>query len=123
MVINLDIINGGIYYAMLQKDLNKYKPGIAPFTICGIMPNGNTLTTPTVTTINNSKSGIISDSSNLGIDKLQVSNTVNIIVPKESIIYYEKKIIPKGTIFLITFIQADSSKPVIIGRDIYGYYK
>lgn len=96
---------------------------MAPFTICGIMQNGNNITNPTVTTINNSKSGIISDSSRLGIDKLEVSNTVDIAVPKETVFFYEKKIVPKGTIFLITFIQADTSKPVIIGRDIYGYYK
>lgn len=119
----MEIINGNIYYAMLQEDVNKYKPESAAFTICGVMPNSNTLTTPKVTKINNSKSGIVSDTSRLDINQLEVSNTIRIPIPKESVIYYEKKIVPKGTIFLITFIQADSSKPVIIGRDIYGYYK
>ena len=98
--------------AVLQEDINKYAPpSAAKFTIPAMMGSYiKEQSTP------NSSSNIQNKTNNLGITKTTVSNYVTLAVPKEYVISYPYKYVPKGTRFIVGFIGGDITNAKIIGR-------
>ena len=112
----------GIYTATSVEDINKFRPGKCKFAIPALMDSDG-VDSPATTKITNNTSNIANkDKSNLDVSCTEISNYVDIEVPLEHTIYYPVKIIPKGTIFWIMFVGGDINKPIIVGRDINGYY-
>jgi hypothetical protein len=97
--------------AELVNITNKYYPGIQQFRL-------NSLVTGELneTQTNNKRNIQNKDSNALGISTTTQANVVEIKLPKEHTITYQKKFIPAGTKFLVCFIGGDISSPKIIGR-------
>lgn len=112
----------GVYVAKNVEEINKYEPGICKFVVPQLM-DASGEETPAVNKIKNSNSNL-SNKNKSGIDATytEVSTYIDIVVPIEHTIYYPAKIIPKGTVFWVMFVGGDINKPIIIGRDINGYY-
>lgn len=109
----------GLFVARLLHDVNKYKPGIADFSIPTIMDNTEFLQVKTIkndtsTLANQNKTGI-------NISTSTITSSIKIAIPPETVYFYPTKIVPKGTIFFVMFVGNDINKPVIIRRDISGY--
>lgn len=93
--------------AVLQKDINKYKPGKAEFKIPALSISSGEFT---------SKSSIKLDNKNSSSSLVSVttSDTIVLEIPKEYTRYFSEKIIKKGTRFVIGFIGGDISTAQII---------
>lgn len=98
--------------AVLQEEINKYDPpSDAKFIIPALMGNlGTEKTTP------NTSSNILNKTNNLGITKTTTSNYITLAIPKEYVINYPQKYIPKDTLFIVGFIGGDITTGRIIGR-------
>lgn len=98
--------------AILQEEINKYDPpSEAKFIIPALMGNlGTEKTTP------NRSTNILNKTNNLGITKTTTSNYVTLAVPKEYVINYPSKYVPKDTMFIVGFIGGDITSAKIIGR-------
>lgn len=98
--------------AVLQEEINKYNPpSNAKFIIPALMGNlGSEKTVP------NRSSNILNSKNNLGITKTTTSNYVTLAIPKEFVINYPKKYVPKGTMFIVGFIGGDITSAKIVGR-------
>lgn len=98
--------------AVLQEDINKYNPpSDAKFIIPALMGNlGTEKTTP------NKSTNILNKTNNLGITKTTTSNYITLEVPKEYVINYPSKYVPKDTMFIVGFIGGDITSAKIIGR-------
>ena len=98
--------------AVLQEAINKYDPpSDAKFIIQALMGNlGTEKTTP------NNSSNILNKTNNLGITKTTTSNYITLAIPKEYVINYPQKYIPKETLFIVGFIGGDITSARIIGR-------
>lgn len=112
----------GIYAATSVEDINKYKPGKCKFSIPSLMDSDGTEAPATSKIINTASNIQNKDKSNIDLSYTEVSNYIDIEVPLEHTIYYPVKVIPRGTIFWVMFVGGDINKPVIVGRDINGYY-
>ena len=112
----------GIYVGASLEVINKFRPGKCKFAIASLM-DSDAGQVPTTQKIKNDTSNIANKSKN-GIDPTytEVNNYIEIEVPVEHTIYYPAKVIPKGTVFWIMFVGGDINKPIIVGRDINGYY-
>ena len=112
---NLDTSNLNnlrIELAVLQETINKYNPPLAAkFTIPALM--GDTTNEKTVT---NTTNNILNKTNDLGITKTTTSNYIEIPIPKEYLIFYPEKYIPKGTTFIAGFVGGDITTIKIIGR-------
>lgn len=98
--------------AVLQQEINKYDPpSDAKFIIPALMGNLST-----EKTVSNNSSNILNTTNNLGIGKTTTSNYVTLAVPKEYVINYPKKYVPKGTMFIVGFIGGDITTAKIVGR-------
>lgn len=112
----------GIYTGISMEDINKMRPGRCKFGIPKLMDSDGT-ENPTTTKIQNSTNNIANkDKGNISAESTEINNYIEIEVPLEHTIYFPTKIIPKGTIFWIMFVGGDINKPIIVGRDINGYY-
>lgn len=98
--------------AVLQEDINKYDPpSKAKFIIPALMGNmGTEQTTP------NKSINILNKTNNLGITRTTTSNYITLEVPKEYVINYPEKYVPKETMFIVGFIGGDITSAKIIGR-------
>lgn len=98
--------------AVLQEEINKYDPPKnAKFIIPALMGNLNIeKTTP------NRRSNILNKTNNLGITRTTTSNYITLAVPKEYVINYPEKYVPKDTMFIVGFIGGDITSAKIIGR-------
>lgn len=98
--------------AVLQEEINKYDPpSDAKFIIPALMGNLST-----EKTIPNKSTNILNTKNNLGITKTTTSNYITLAVPKEYVINYPKKYVPKGTMFIVGFIGGDITTAKIVGR-------
>lgn len=98
--------------AVLQEDINKYNPPKkAKFIIPALMGNLGTEKTTT-----NKSTNILNKTNNLGITKTTTSNYVTLEIPKEYVINYPEKYVPKETMFIVGFIGGDITSAKIIGR-------
>ena len=95
--------------AILQEEVNKYKPGSAQFSIPALAIG----TTNTITKINKR---LINKNSKTTLSTINISNTITLDIPKEYTRYFNKKIIPIGTRFIVGFVGGDISSARIIGR-------
>lgn len=112
----------GLFVAKNVEPINKYNPGICKFVIPQLM-NSSGEETPTTNKIKNTSSNLSNkDKSGIDASYTEVSTYIEIAVPTEHTIYYNFKEIPKGTVFWVMFVGGDINKPVIVGRDINGYY-
>lgn len=112
----------GVYVARCVEEINKYNPGICKFAIPSLMDTDGT-EQPQISEVKNTTSNIVNkDKNGIEADVTQTSNYIDIAVPLEHTIYYPTKIIPKGTVFFVMFVGGSMSKPIIVGRDINGYY-
>ena len=112
----------GVFVAKNVEEINKYEPGVCKFVIPQLM-SSNTSEVPTVTKITNTNANLSNkDKSQIEASYTEVSSYIEIAVPIEHTIYHAGKIIPKGTVFWVMFVGGDINKPIIIGRDINGYY-
>ena len=99
--------------AVLQETINKYDPPKdAKFVIPALMGKLGS----TEKTIPNSSSNIKNKTNNLGISKTTTSNYITLSVPKEYVINYPTKYVPKGTMFIVGFIGGDITSAKIVGR-------
>lgn len=110
----------GLYVARLLHNINKYKPGMADFSIPTIMNDSGAIVQPQ-TIKNNTLKIVNSDKSSIGVSQSTVTKSIKITIPQELIYFYPSKVIPAGTIFFVMFVGNDINKPVIVGRDISGY--
>lgn len=98
--------------AVLQEEINKYDPpSDAKFIIPALMGNLST-----EKTIPNKSTNILNTKNNLGITKTTTSNYITLSIPKEYVINYPKKYVPKGTMFIVGFIGGDITTAKIVGR-------
>ena len=93
--------------AILQSDVNKYKPGSAEFLVPALSISSGTFTNKTSIKLNNkdSSSSLVS---------VTTSDTITLDIPKELTRYFSTKIIKKGTRFVIAFIGGDITTARII---------
>ena len=112
----------GVYVAKNVEIINKYNPGKCKFALSQLMgSNGSEL--PSTSKISNSTNNLANkDKSGIKPTYTEVSTYIEIDVQLEHTIYYHTKIIPVGTVFWVMFVGGDINKPIIIGRDINGYY-
>lgn len=98
--------------AVLQEEINKYDPPTdAKFTIPALIgDNDSEQTTP------NRLNNILNKNNDLGITRITTSNYVTLAVPKEYVINYPTKYVPKGTLFIVGFIGGDITSAKIVGR-------
>lgn len=112
----------GIYVGKNVEEINKYAPGKCKFSVPQLMDSDGT-EAPTISKIKNDKTNLQNkDSSGIDPTYTEVSTYIDIEVPLEHTIFFPTKIIPKLTVFWVMFVGGDINKPVIIGRDINGYY-
>lgn len=112
----------GIYVGKNVEIINKYKPGKCKFTIPSLMDSDGT-ESPATSKIKNDTNNITNkDKTGIDVSYTEISTFIEIEVPLEHTIYHPTKIIPIGTIFWIMFVGGDINKPIIVGRDINGYY-
>lgn len=112
----------GVYVAKNVEEINKYNPGLCKFAIPSLMDTTGS-EEPMIKETTNTTSNIVNkEKSAIQATTTQTSNYININVPIEHTIYYPTKIIPKGTVFFVMFVGGSMSRPIIVGRDIYGYY-
>lgn len=102
---------GRIERAYLNEDINKYYPGSPAFWIPSILPfsQDGKANAPAVDTANKTRVGKPST--------ITSSKTIRLRVSKDIVRDYKTKIIPKGTVFLVSFIAGSSNAPVIIGME------
>ena len=112
----------GVYVAKSVEIINKYNPGKCKFAIPQLMDaDGSEL--PSTSKIPNSKNNLANkDKSGINPTYTEVSTYIEIDVPLEHTMFYPTKIIPVGTVFWVMFVGGDINKPIIVGRDINGYY-
>ena len=112
----------GVYVGKTVEIINKYNPGRCKFALHQLM-DSNGSEQPTISRINNNTQNLANkDKSGIKATYTEVSTYIDIDVPLEHTIYYPTKIIPVGTVFWVMFVGGDINKPIIIGRDINGYY-
>ena len=94
--------------AVLQKAVNKYSPGSAPFSIPALsLESGTTISRKSVKTDN--KNSVTAKTT------VTTSNCINLEIPKEYTRYFSHPIINVGTRFIIGFIGGDITTAKIIG--------
>lgn len=93
--------------AILQSDINKYNPGKAEFTIPALSISSGTNVNKTSVKLNNKNSSA-------SLVSVTTSNTITLEIPKDLTRFFTKKIIKKGTRFVIGFIGGDITTARII---------
>ena len=98
--------------AVLQEEINKYDPpSNAKFIIPALMGDLKTeKTTP------NKSNNILNKNNNLGLTKTTSSNYFTLAIPKEYVINYPEKYVPKDTLFIVGVVGGDITSARIIGR-------
>ena len=89
--------------AILFETVNKYEPALTkhPFYIKALVP----FETEVGRTIVVNRSYIMNkDLTQLSTSKMTSEITLDLVIPKEIMLAYEDKFIPKGTKFLVTFV-------------------
>lgn len=97
--------------ATLQEDVNKYYPGYANFTLGSILPHAEDLKVPTP------RQNISNKKKTFNTKNIQLKDVIRLEIPKCIVLDYKKKIIPKGTVFLVGFVGEDCTFPIIIGME------
>lgn len=94
--------------AVLQSDVNKYKPGKAEFKVPSLALSNSTVV---------NKTNVKLDNKNASSSKVSVttSDTITLDIPKEYTRFFSNKIVKKGTRFIIGFIGGDITTAKIIG--------
>lgn len=101
---------------LLDDHVDKYHPGIQTFrlqSISGLNNNNREISTASVNLpylMNKDKSGILTN-------KIKYGAVLKIKLPREVTRNFEKKFIPVGTRFIVSFNSGDVTKPVIVGRE------
>lgn len=101
---------------LLDDHVDKYHPGIQTFrlqTIAGL----NTNTRAVYSTQSRIPNLMNKDTSALQFNPVNTGSVVKIKLPREITRNFEKKFIPVGTRFIVSFNSGDITKPVIVGRE------
>lgn len=101
--------------AILQKEINKYYPGIGIFLIPTILTRSDEVKNTPVRYGNSANKNTVSSLGNINLGK-----TISLPIPKYITVPYKKKMIPVGTIFYVAFKAEDGREPFIIGMDLGG---
>ena len=96
--------------AILQEDIEAQNPGVHEFKIPVISTGETVGTVYTRTKTANKKKTTRS------VSRTQFDNTISLRVPKEYTVYYGKRIIPKGTRFIVACIGGNLNDIKIVDR-------
>jgi hypothetical protein len=99
---------------LLDDHVDKYHPGIQAFklqTVSGLQDNTREQQTYGVTIPN------LMNKDPINSGTINTASVVKIKLPREVTRTFEKKYIPVGTRFIVTFNSGDITKPVIVGRE------
>ena len=101
---------------LLDDNVDKYHPGIQTFrlqSIAGLNHNTRSVNSsiPRVANLMNKDKSAINNST------VNTGSVMKIKLPREVTRNFEKKFIPVGTRFIVSFNSGDITKPVIIGRE------
>lgn len=93
--------------AVLQSDINKYRPGKAKFAVPSLSISSGT-------NVNKATVKLENKNSSASLVSVTTSDTITLEIPKELTRYFTKKIIKRGTRFIIGFIGGDITSAQII---------
>lgn len=93
--------------AVLQSDINKYRPGKAEFLIPALSISSGTFTSKTSVKLDNKNSSS-------SLVQVTTSDTITLEIPKDLTRFFSTKIIKKGTRFIVGFIGGDITTARII---------
>lgn len=102
-----------IEIAILQEDINKYYPDKAKFVLQSFAL-AREIKNPTNRTNSMNKNNTFNTNSTF------ITPVIELFVPKYITVGYKRKIIPKGTQFVVCFAGSDKTRPTIIGMKVDG---
>lgn len=107
---DLDVNNLRIEIAVLQEEVNAFKPGRAKFKIPVLM------TENTVASINTPNSNILNRrNGNIQGAPMNLTNVIELDIPLEYTIFYGSTVIPKNTRFMVSFVSGNINNMKIVG--------